>query len=120
MDPAIFVLSKLFAVLVEGVPPFKDSVDGSFENLLWTTFVLSGPSRLSICQTVAKWAEQMNREHNSVFEDPVLLEQLQLMPSALLLCVDALENVLPKFSKMTQLLWLKAWSKESACKRCHL
>lgn len=40
----------------------------------------------------------MDRDHKPIFDDLVLLEQLQLMPFALFFYVDALENVIHQVS----------------------
>lgn len=57
----------------------------------------------------------MNNQHNHVFQNCILTDQLL---SALLFCVDTLDQVNLISVNLRIILWLKAWSAEAACKRC--
>lgn len=79
---------------------------------------------ISVCQTAAKWPRAMNNQHDPVFQEWALTEQLQQLPAALLFGVDALEQVMTQIFRMViisinmcKILWLKAWSSETACTR---
>lgn len=83
-DPEVSVLNKHLIVPIEDVPSLKDSVDGTFETLLKPFFALAGPAlqsalfAISVCQTAANWTKIMNNQHDPVFQDCVVAEQLQL------------------------------------------
>lgn len=120
VDPAISVLNKHLTVPAEDVLS-QDSVERCFEIILKTALlVLPYNQPLQPFPFVRLLLTGLD---NPVFEDPVLLEQLQFMPLALLFCVDALENVIRQVSSMTllpehihRILWIKAWSARLACK----
>lgn len=88
-DPAISVLNKHLTLPIKDVLSFKDSADKKFEMLLKALFNLSGSSlqpaftAISVCQTTA---DSMNNQHDPVFQDHAVAQQLQQLPSALLFC----------------------------------
>lgn len=63
----------------------------------------------------------MNSQHDPVFQDRAVTQQF---PSAALFCVYTLDYGLRQNSRialtsihMDRILWLKAWTAESACKK---
>lgn len=74
---------------------------------------------LWLCQTAAKQTRTINNKHDPLFQDCVVAEQLQQLPSAFIFCLDALEYVMGQISRIdgSNLYILKVWTAESAWKR---
>lgn len=92
---------------------FRDSVDRHLETFLNSSFALAGPElqlaiAILVAQTMANRARELNSKLSSSMDNPVLSARLQLLPLALLFCVDAMKNVIRQISRMT--LQLRALS----------
>lgn len=68
----------------------KDSVDRKFGMHLKALFTLADPalqpalSGISVCQTSTDWTRTIYNQHDPVFQDHAVADQLQQLPSALL------------------------------------
>lgn len=74
---------------------------------------------MSLWQTLAIWSKVMCRDRGSIPTDLSVLQQLELMPVALLYYVDGLEDFLHQIFtvKMRSTPWLKCWSTEHQCNK---
>lgn len=67
-----------------------------------SSFALPGPElQLAIAQTMENQANELNSKLSSSMDNSVLFARLQLLPLALLFCVDAMKNVIRQISRMT-------------------
>lgn len=78
---------------------FKDPINKHLEALSTSLFLLAGSALeqsialMSVCQTLGEWAKFMSKYPATIDTDPLIVERLELMPSALHYCIEGLDNV---------------------------
>lgn len=71
------------------------------------SFALAGPALrltvaiLSVAHTMAHWTGELNSKLSPDIDNPILCARLQLLPSVLLFCIEAMENVISQISRMS-------------------
>lgn len=99
---------KWCAVVVDSVVSVLNisldhSANRTFEMLLEALFALAGQAlqltiaAIFVCQTAANWTRATISQHDLIFQDCTLPAEL---PSVLLFCVDALEQVMTQICRM--------------------
>lgn len=85
------MFTPLRILLIDVLKPSRASFDFA------KTALQPAIAAMHICHTIANWTEHINREVEPAFQDPALLEQLQLIPSALLFGNHALKQLFSTF-----------------------